>query len=805
MANDNYEMNRLSATDREALVRTPSRSLNSADGYGYGYGQSVEENSLHLRDLWRTVRKHRFLILLLALIVTTIVTVEAFRTKTSFEAKATIEIGKEGSSTLIKSGDFVIQSDDSESIKTKMLFIRSRPLLEDVVVNLKLDENKQFLDISERKSVWEAVQTITSRISSSSSQNETVPVRPRAVVDFRPEGDLERSPEESARLTPYVTILNRNIQIEQIPDTRALIISFTHTDPALAATVANGIAKDFIERAFQNKTEKYTKTSGWLDTSTRQLKAQVEKAENDLAAYTRANNIFSTDGKESLTTDKLVGLHSQVMKAETERILKQSLYEEVRQGRGAQIPEAFSDGKISELKRKLGELTVTSAQMSVKYGPENPKVVETQQQINALEEQISGGQKSLEGRLQADYARAVRDEASLKAALERAKSEAVRENQASIQVNILKQSVSTAAGLYTDFLQKTNQARVQQIEQHNNLRIMEPAQAPTDPVGPKRLRAILIGLFLSLVAGVGLAFFLEYIDNTVKTIDDVSRFTQLPTLAVIPVIAAAGTRMLSGRKGKSALEASGQGDATDISRIRTGQVMSSDNRSAAAEAYRVLRTSLLLSSAGHPPKKILVTSAQPGDGKTTTIVNTAISLAQLGASVLIIDCDLRKPSAHKVFGINFTQGLSTYLSREVPISGLIHQTHIPNLSLLPCGPIPPNPAELLSSERMKSMLRFLSEHYDHILIDSPPMINVADPVILATLVDGVMMVVHGGKSRRDSVKRARTELAAVGAKVFGVVLNNLDLRKEGYGDYYYYYNNNYTYGQNAAKESADTL
>jgi capsular exopolysaccharide synthesis family protein len=213
--------------------------------------------------------------------------------------------------------------------------------------------------------------------------------------------------------------------------------------------------------------------------------------------------------------------------------------------------------------------------------------------------------------------------------------------------------------------------------------------------------------------------------------------------------------------------------------------MALETRSSAAEAYRALRTSVLLSSAGRPPKTILVTSSQPGEGKTTTCINTAISLAQLGASVLLIDCDLRKPTVHKVFGVDHVRGLSTYLSRDVAIDELIHKLPIKNLSFVPCGPIPPNPAELISSERMKNLLAEMTQRYDHVLVDSPPLMNVTDPVILSRMVEGVMLVVHGGKSSRDLVRRSRQELLGVGAKIFGVVLNNVDLRNEGYESYYY--------------------
>ena len=369
----------------------------------------------------------------------------------------------------------------------------------------------------------------------------------------------------------------------------------------------------------------------------------------------------------------------------------------------------------------------------------------------------------------------------LTALLGQAKGEAIQQNQDAIQYNILKQDVDTNKALYQDFLHQTNQAQAQVVEQQNNLRVIEPAQVPDRANGPKRMLAILLGFLLSTAAGVGLAFLLDYLDNTIKTVADVSRFAQLPALSVVPAVAGNSRRRLAS-KGRKAL---GNGSSRHAESEAAFQLATLDDHSSAAEAYRVLRTSVLLSAAGRPPKTILVTSGQPGEGKTTTVVNTAISLAQMGASVLIIDCDLRRPTTHKFLGVEHARGLSTYLSQEVPLDELIQKLPIANLSLLPCGPVPPNPAELILSEKFKAMLRELAGQYDHILIDSPPLINVTDPVILSTMVDGVILVVHGGKSTRDVLQRARQELLTVGAKIFGVVLNNVDLRRDGYDDYYY--------------------
>src|SRR5437868_8299401 len=328
----------------------------------------------------------------------------------------------------------------------------------------------------------------------------------------------------------------------------------------------------------------------------------------------------------------------------------------------------------------------------------------------AIQEQINQSRSTLAERLKADYERAVRDEQSLKAALEKAKGEAVQQNQAAIQLNILKQDVDTANKLYTEFLQNTNQANLQVAEQHNNVRVISPARVPKTPISPARMRTVVIGFMLALSAGIGLAMFLEYIDNTIKTVEDVSRYMQLPALSVIPPIGLVAPRgMLSskGAKKLKSLPASVNGNGAE--NANAAQLVAPDSRSSAAEAYRILRTSVLLSSAGKPPKTILITSGQPGEGKTTTAVNTAISLSQLGASVLIVDCDMRKPSAHKILGIDNMRGLSTYLSRNIGAKGLIQKLQMPNLSFIPSGPIPPNPAELISSEKMKRLLADLAE------------------------------------------------------------------------------------------------
>ena len=769
----------------------------------YGYGSGPDNQKVHLRELWRTISKRRWLILSISLIVTTLVAIEVYRARNTYQASTLIEIGKD-SSTLGRPGS--IFGDDYDpfymvNIKTKMLMVKSHSLLESVVLKKKLDQNKVFLEGRGKRSVWEALRTMGARVGlKEQDSKEASEADPKVITASTPDEESLRTKEEKQRIEHCIAMLEGGLMVEPVKETRALRISFTHTDPEMAANLSNAVAQDFLDRNFENKTEKFTNAARWLDQSTNKLKAQVQQSEEALARYTREHGIFATDKEGTLTSAKLGNLHDQLLRTSTDRMLKQSLYEEVKEGRVEKLPEAYGDllfkssPKIADLQKQLSDLETQAAELRVKFGPENPRLVEAKEKIAAIKGQIDDSRKSLEEKLKNEYERAVRDEGMLRAALGQAKGEAIQQNQDAIQFNILKQDVDTNKALYQDFLGKASQANAQRAEQQNTLRVIEPAQVPGAPVGPRRLFTIVLGLLLSTAAGVGMAFFLDYLDNTIKTVEDVGRYTQLPALSVIPAVATSAPRRLTARGKKLISSAGANGTANAAT-----QLASLDHRSSVAEAYRVLRTSVLLSSAGHAPKTILITSGQAGEGKTTTVVNTAISLSQMGASVLIVDCDLRRPTTHKVLGADHNRGLSTYLSSEsVTLDEVIQKLPIANLSLLPCGPIPPNPAELIISDRMKDMLRELAERYDHILVDSPPLINVTDPVILATMVDGVILVVHGGKSTRDVVRRARQELTNVGAKIFGVVLNNVDLRREGYD--YYYYNRYYSgYTQDGAE------
>ncbi|MBP6821441.1 MAG: polysaccharide biosynthesis tyrosine autokinase [Acidobacteria bacterium] len=739
--------------------------------------KNEEEAGFDVRDFLRRVQRRKWLILTIVAIATLMAAVNSSRQKSIFMASTTVEVGNNKNQTFVKDGDFYYR-DDNQEIETATFLIQSHPLLIEVVANFGLDQNKKFLDATEQKSIWDVLKNKQKTEPQPTDEpQETVPTN--FDVSIR-----QRSPEEINRLAPFADILSGGLTVEKVKMTRLIRVNFRHTDPEIAALVANGVAQVFREKSYVNKTSVNKESSTSLNKATRELEAQMQKADQALADYTRTNGIFSLEGKEDLTANKLIALHEQTMRAATDRIIKQSLYEDARQGRVAQLPEALSNQQTNDLQKRLSELNIAAAQLNIKYGPENPRIAEVRDQMEVMQKDIVSTRTQLVDKLKTDYERSVRDEAAMNTLLSRAKGEAVQQNQTSIQFNILKQKAETAKTLYTDFLQKTSQVDLEAARVANDISIAEPARVPGGPIGPSRTRPVILAFLLSLAASIGLVFLLDHLDNTIKTVEDVSRYVRLPALGVIPAIGVNGHRLTLNvaRQEKNALPTNGILSPKDAYKS-AGSV---------AEAYRMLRTSILLAAAGQPPKTVLVTSSQPGEGKTTTTINTSICLSQLGATVLLIDADMRRPRIHKILGIDHRKGLSNYLSSDMSLKTVVQPTKVPNLYVLPSGIVPPNSADLLSSEKFRLMLQKLSQHFDHILIDSPPIGSVTDPIIMSRLVDGVMLIVHGGKSSREMVVHSRQELASVGAKIFGVVLNNVNLARDGYSTYYKRYQYEYS-------------
>ncbi|HEX9959706.1 MAG TPA: polysaccharide biosynthesis tyrosine autokinase, partial [Pyrinomonadaceae bacterium] len=346
--------------------------------------------------------------------------------------------------------------------------------------------------------------------------------------------------------------------------------------------------------------------------------------------------------------------------------------------------------------------------------------------------------------------------------------------QAATKLTTLTQAIETNRSLLNTYVARQKEQELAiSSGRPDNIKITTEAQTPGGPIGPQRNRNIIIAFLVAFAAGIGLAFLIDYLDDSIRTSDDIGRNLGLPTLAMIP------HQSLVDKKRGVLPSQNGNGSSTALITLQ-------DNRSAMAEAYRHLRTSLLFSSAGKPPQTILVTSTQPSEGKTTTAINTAVTLAQAGVDVVLMDCDLRRPRLHQHFSLSNTSGLTNYLSGERNTENLLKSyPGLPNLKVVTSGPIPPNPAELLSSNEMKNLLQFLRGNFKHVVIDSPPAISFTDAAIMATLVDGVVLVAMAGKSSIHLMRRFKHRLANLGARIYGVVLNGIKPSALEYGYYGY--------------------
>jgi capsular exopolysaccharide synthesis family protein len=548
----------------------------------------------------------------------------------------------------------------------------------------------------------------------------------------------------------------------------------------------NAIAETYVFANLEKRTEANSTTGDFLQKRIAELQQQIRTAEERLVNYAKNNQIISLDPNQNTVVERLAGLNRQLLEAENDRKTAEAAYNAARTPEAANALADDGAKQNNEVEAKLIELRQKRALLMVDATEEAPEVKEVDEQIAELDKQFkdlrSRKSATLLTNLNTRYQQTLEREQSLRKAFEQQRAQTLSQNEAAINYRIIQQEIETNKSLLNGLLQGAKENDVVLAGKPNNISVVDYALTPDSPVGPNRTRTVIAAFFLSIGLGLGLALFFEYLDDTVHSTEEVERVLHLPALAVIPSVgSAARRRKLSAGSGSTALQKQ-NGNGHGSSEL----LMNVDSRSPLAEAYRHLRTSVLLSTAGRAPKSLLVTSSLPGEGKTTTAVNTAISLAQTGASVVIIDADMRRPRLQSIFDMHGQEGLSSILSSEISehdMLTMVRHDEESGLNVLTSGPIPPNPAELLGSDQMRRLISVLQANYTHVVVDSPPVSSFTDGVLISSMVDGVLLVVHGGKSSRHIVRRSKQLLNDVGAKIFGVVLNNVNLQSH---DYYYY-------------------
>ena len=797
-------------------------------GYGYGHAQEAEEN--HLREYLRAVRKHLWLILGLTLVAASLAAVYVARKPDIYVAGARVQVDLESNpgAGASKGGGTVVLSNattDPAYFNTQIQNLTSQGLLRRVVKTLDLEHNQSFLrpNKNRRLSTWESLKRMVGlgdkkeRDEPSEPAENHLPLTGGSVAAATAREDLV----EAKRLEPFVRLLQSGLKVTPVKetrtssytkDTRLIDVQFTHTDPQLAAKIVNAIADTFVLSNLEKKTENTSSTGDFLQKRVAELQSQIRQGEERLVNYAKANQILSLDGTQNTVVERLAGLNRQLLEAENERKDAEAAYRAAL-SEGAAGALASKDAKASDdTEAKLTALRERRAQLLVDNTEEWPEVKEINQQIAVLEKQLAETKNRatsvVKTNLETRYRQAAERERSIRAAFDRQRGETVTQNEAAINYRIIQQEVETNKQLLDGLLQRSKENDVVMVGTPNNVSVVDYAVSPDYPVGPQRLRTVLMALFLGLAASIGLALLLEYLNDSVRSTEDVDRYVQLPAIGVIPSVGGGARRRLL--PSSTALQRRGGYDSPEL-------LVNVEARSALAESYRHLRTQVMLSRAGQAPQVLLVTSSTPSEGKTTTAVNTALVLAQRealerksngngndhangngysngngkgngngGGRILIVDADMRRPRVHSIFGLSNRHGLSNILSNhasEAEAFDMIVRHEESGLDILPAGLIPPNPAELIGSDEMDRLMATLRRNYKHVVIDSPPAISFADAIILSTKSDGVMLVVRSGKTPRGIVRRTRQFLQDVGANVFGVVLNGVHQREN---DYYYY-------------------
>ena len=722
------------------------------------------EEEVHLRDYLAVILKRKWTVITCFVILVTTVTIGTFKMEPVYKATCQVLIERENPNVVNIQEVMAIDASSTDYYQTQYEILKSKELAERVIEHLNLADNKEF-----RPEPKTGFISIITKIKESTWN---------IFFGEEKEGPLD---EKNKLIKAYLT----RLKIEPIRNSRLVNINFEAHDPELAAKIANTHAKLYIKQNLERKFSMSQEAIGWLSNRIKEVKSKLEESEKALHDYREKNDLVSIDFQEShnIIVQKLNELNAALMQAKTLRIEKENLYYELKRlSKNPEMiesmPAVVKNPLIQQLKADYIKAKAEYSELSEKYGPEHPKMISLKSQIKEIKSKIAKEVKNIARSIETEYRVARRQEESLMRALEKQKKEALALNKKEIQYNVLKRDVESNRALYESLLKRLKEATVTENLNVSNITIVDPARIPDSPCKPKKKLNILLAIICGLTIGIGLAFFFEYLDNTVKGPEEVERYLKTPFLGFI---------------GRLAVD-KGNPDSTELVTLK-------EPKSEISEMFRNIRTNILFSVLDRPRKVILITSAIRQEGKTFLIANLGISLAQMGKKVVLIDSDLRRPRLHRIFSLKKFPGLTDIVIEKIRPESATQDIELENLKVITCGTMPPNPAELLSSENMKKLINDLREEFDFILLDSPPVMSVTDAVVLAALVDGVVMVIRGAETPIPPIQRAIQQLSDVNVRILGTALNGIDFKKGGYYyQYYYKYYYGYGYGEEGKKK-----
>jgi len=731
-----------------------------SESEGYARAASQDGDEIDLRAYWRVIIRRRWVIasvFVAALLLTLLVTL---RQPKVYAATATLIIDLNAPRVLDKEkvADVVDSGTggywySKEYYETQYKVITSRAVAQRVTDKLHLERDLRFLGLDGIK-------------------------------------DEKKVQDALAKLDPALELGDR-LRVLPVKDSRVVRIQVEDRDAIWAATIANAVAEAYITENLSVRSSMTQSASDWLETQLADLETKLSKSADDLFEFKQANDIVATswEDRQGMVSQRLVAVNDALTKARVQKAWLESRNEQIvaladALAKGDPAAEAFAllnqSRTVQELKIRYFDARVECADMGARYLQAHPKLESCEAKVAAARDGLAREVRTILDGARREYQEAVQTERKLSQLFNETKTDAFGMNQHEKAYLELKRTHDNNQRLYEMVLQRLKETGVTGMMQMSNVRILDRAEAPEAPTSPRPVRNLAIAMLLGLFGGVALAVLLETLDTTITSREQVEERLGLAFLGVIPSI----------EKGK------GTEKERDL-------FVHANPRSAAAECLRSIRTNLLFMSPEKPLKTIVVTSAGPSEGKTTTATALAEVMADGGSSVLIVDADMRRPQLHKVFELPNDAGLSSIIVGDGELDALVRPSRIPNLSVLVCGPIPPNPTELLHTAGFARLLQAMAQRYDRVIIDSPPAGVVADAVVIATQVDGTLVVLKAGETSRDAAVRAVRSIEDVNARIFGAVLNDLDLTDQRYGKYYQYYRyGDYGKGANAPSQVA---
>ena len=569
----------------------------------------------------------------------------------------------------------------------------------------------------------------------------------------------EPDADETSDQTAAVDTFLRSVTVTPVRNSRLVDVSFQSPDPQFAATVANSLAKQYIEQNLEFRFLATKEATEFLNARTVEQRQAVEQSENKLQAYREQTGAMAIEDRQNIVVQRLADLNAAVMKARTDRIEKQSMHDQIQKihtNRAAldTFPAVLNNAFIQQLKVQLNELQRQQAQLEEKLGARHPDMTRLQSAIDSTEARFTTEVQKVVQAFRNDYLAAEANERALQSSLEQQRGEAQQLNRAAVQYGVLQRDAATDQTMFAGLLQRSRETGIAGELRTSNIRVVDPAEVPRAPSSPDLRSNFRVALLGGLLFAVGLAFGFEYLDSRIKEPDELKKVLGLSFLGMVPAFNPKET----------------------IGSPLMGSGMPADF----CEAFRGIRSNLLFASATAGPKTVVVTSTGPGEGKTVVSTNIAAALAQSGARVLLIDADMRRPKAHEFFGMSCEPGLSNVLVSNAKASEAVRRTKMPNLWMLPCGKLPPNPAELLGSARFQEFIHSLNEHFDWVIIDSPPVMAVTDAGVLAHWAMGVVFVVGSEMTNKWTARNALEQLDAARPNYLGAILNKVDVRKNPY-------------------------